>query len=48
MHGYMIDFTIACLPTVIMREFAGAIIGRDGDECLQITIPLNQSCDQQS
>lgn len=39
----MIDFAIGCLLTVIMREFAGAVIGSDGCECLQITFPLNQS-----
>lgn len=39
----MIDFTIGCLCTVIMREFAGAIIGSDGCECSQITFPLNWS-----
>lgn len=43
MHGSMIDCTIECLRTVIMREFAGAIIGSDGCERSQITFPLNQS-----
>lgn len=39
----MIDFTIGCLLTVIMRKFAEAIMGSDGCECSQITFTLNQS-----
>lgn len=44
----MIDFTIGCLLTVIMREFAEAIIGSDGCECSQITFPLNRSWIQET
>lgn len=39
----MIDFTIECLHTVIMKEFTGAIIGSDGSEDSQITFPLKQT-----